>query len=144
MNNTLTQTEKERIQQAIAAAEIGTSGEIRVHIDQKCPGDPLEQAKVLFMKLGMDKTQFRNAALIYLAVKDHKVAIVGDEALNKVVPPHFWEDECELMISFFKNGNISAGLCAGIQEVGKELKSYFPSDSQDKNELTNEISFGHD
>lgn len=144
MKNVLTSVEQEAIQQAIANAESRTSGEIRVHIDRKCAGDPLEQAMKLFLQLGMDKTQFRNAALIYLALDDHKVAIVGDEALNKVVPVHFWEDECELMITHFKRGDISAGLCAGITEVGRELATFFPLADEGTDELSNEISFGDD
>ena len=144
MKHVLTPAEQASVQQAIAKAESQTTGEIRVHIDRKCAKDPLDQATKLFLQLGMDKTEFRNAALIYLALYDHKVAIVGDEALNKVVPTHFWEDECELMIAHFKNGNISQGLCAGIAEVGKELAVYFPSNENEENELSNEISFGND
>lgn len=144
MKNVLTPAEQVAVQQAIAKAEAKTTGEIRVHIDRKCAKDPLDQATKLFLQLGMDKTEFRNAALIYLAIDDHKVAIVGDEGLNKVVPPHFWDDECQLMISYFKNGNISQGLCAGIAEVGKELAVYFPSNDNEVNELSDEISFGND
>jgi uncharacterized membrane protein len=144
MKHVLTSAEQLAVQQAIAEAESKTTGEIRVHIDRKCAIDPLVHAMKLFLKLSMDKTAFRNAALIYLAVDDHKVAIVGDEALNEVVPPHFWEDECDLMITHFKNGNISEGLCAGIAEVGKELALYFPSTDEEVNELSDEISFGND
>ena len=144
MKHVLSPAEQESVKQAIALAESKTTGEIRVHIDRKCAKDPLDQAKKLFLQLGMDKTEFRNAALIYFVIDDHKVAIVGDEALNKVVPPHFWEDECALMITHFKNGNISQGLCAGITEVGKELTVYFPLNDNEVNELSNEISFGND
>ena len=144
MSSILTSIEQAKIQQAIAAAELKTTGEIRVHIDRNCRIDPLAKATKLFLSMGMDKTQNRNAVLIYLATEDQKVAIVGDVELNKVVPTHFWDDECALMISHFKQGNFAAGLCAGIEEVGKELTLYFPSENDQMNELTNEISFGNE
>ena len=144
MSSILTSVEQAQIQHAIAAAELKTTGEIRIHIDRKCGIDPLAKATKLFLSMGMDKTQNRNAALIYLATEDQKVAIVGDVELNKVVPPQFWDDECALMISHFKQGNLAAGLCAGIEEVGKELANYFPAENDEMNELTNDISFGND
>lgn len=144
MSDILTTSEQAQIQQAIATAELKTTGEIRVHIDRKCGIDPLTKATKLFLSMGMNKTKNRNAALIYLATEDHKVAIVGDVELNKVVPSHFWDDECALMISHFKKGHFAAGLCAGIEEVGKELALYFPAENDEMNELTNDISFGND
>ena len=142
MKNVLTAADKERIKLAVLSAESQTSGEIRVHIDQSCNGDPLERAVALFQRLGMEATKYRNAALIYLSIKDNKVAIVGDVELNKVVPPHFWDDECDLMISFFKQGKIAEGLCAGVVEVGNELARHFPLTADSLNELPNELSFG--
>ena len=144
MKNALSASEKERVKHAVLTAEKETSGEIRVHIDQTCPGDPLDRAIELFQQLGMEATQYRNAALIYLSLKDHKGAIVGDTALNEVVPQHFWDDECALMISHFKRGKIADGLCAGVLEVGKELARYFPLTADSKNELSNDLSYGNE
>lgn len=144
MSDMLTTAEQAQIQQSIATAELKTTGEIRVHIERKCSTDPLVKATKLFVSMGMDKTINRNAALIYLATEDHKVAIVGDVELNKVVPSHFWDDECALMISHFKQGKLVTGLCAGIEEVGKELAMFFPAENDEINELTNDISFGND
>ena len=41
----------------------------------------------------VEKTEKKNAVLIYLAKKDKKLAIIGDEGINKVVPANFWDDE---------------------------------------------------
>ena len=136
--------QKKAIQEAIAAAELNTCGEIRVHIDQHCKEDPKQQAIGVFQKLGMDKTKERNSVLIYLAIQDHKLAIIGDVAINKVVPDHFWDDEIELMVSHFKKGDFTQGLVEGIHKVGEQMKVSFPYCEDDENELSNEISFGDD
>ena len=86
------QAQKEAIQAAIADAELNTSGEIRVHIDDKCAVTPMEKAIEVFEKLKMHETELRNGVLIYVAVKDHKLAIVGDQGINDVVADNFWDE----------------------------------------------------
>lgn len=136
--------QQKAIQEAIAQAELNTCGEIRVHVDLYCKEDPKKQAIAIFQKLGMDKTKERNGVLIYLATKDHKLAIIGDVAINEVVPDHFWDDEIALMASYFKKGEFTQGLVEGIHKVGEQMKVSFPYCDDDENELSNEISFGDD
>jgi uncharacterized membrane protein len=136
--------QKEAIKNAIVEAELNTSGEIRVHIDMKCPGDPVNQAVTVFQKLKMENTEQRNAVLIYVAMDDHKLAIVGDEGINQVVPDHFWDDERDLMISYFKKGLYTEGLLEGIRQVGEQLKGAFPVEFGDRNELDDEVTFDNE
>ena len=63
---------------AIAQAEKATSGEIRVHLEEKCGDDVIKRATQIFAKLNMHKTELKNGVLIYLAVKDKKFAITGE------------------------------------------------------------------
>ena len=128
---------------AISAAEENTSGEIRVHIESRCKGDELACATKVFQKLGMHKTDLRNGVLFFLAVKDKKFAVVGDEAIHKNVPEGFWEMVRDKMLSHFKQEKFTEGLCEGIAMTGAELKKYFPFSSSDKNELSNEVTFGN-
>ena len=55
------ETEQITIQQAIADAELNTSGEIRVRVDGKCKVDPKVKAIEIFQKLEMHRTELRNA-----------------------------------------------------------------------------------
>ena len=98
------QAQKEAIQAAIADAEMNTSGEIRVHIDDKCGVAPVEKAIEVFEKLKMHETELRNGVLIYVAVKDHKLAIVGDQGINDVVADNFWDEIKNNLIESFKKG----------------------------------------
>ena len=43
-----TASQQEAIQASIATAELNTSGEIRLHVDDKCPGDPVAKAIQVF------------------------------------------------------------------------------------------------
>jgi uncharacterized membrane protein len=134
--------EKEIIGKAIKEAELNTSGEIRLHIESQCKEDVLDRAAYLFKKLKMHNTKLRNGVLFYLAFKDKKFAILGDAGINKVCPDNFWDDIKEMMKEEFKNDNIAEGLAKGIKKAGEQLKASFPYQTDDVNELANDISFG--
>ncbi len=134
--------DKEDITTAIKNAELETSGEIRVHIENECDGDVMDRAATVFDKLGMTKTQLRNGVLFYLAVKNRKFAVIGDIGINAEVSDDFWDMTKFKMLNHFRDGNFSQGLIDGIELVGSQLKEYFPYHSSDVNELSDEISFG--
>ncbi len=137
-----TEEQQESIINAISLAELDTSGEIRVHVDSKCPGDVLEQAAYMFSKLKMDKTELRNGILFYLAVSDQKFAILGDKGINEKVPADFWDNIKDIMLENFKLNKFTEGMVIGIGMAGQKLKAYFPLEVNDSNELDNEVSFG--
>lgn len=136
-----TKEEQHNIVAAIKEAELNTSGEIRVHIENHCKEEALERAAEVFYDLKMDRTAARNGILFYLAVKDHKFAIIGDEGINREVERDFWNDIKDEMIYNFKENKFAEGLIAGILKCGDKLKKYFPYQNDDVNELSDEISF---
>lgn len=138
--NLLTKAQQEQLVKSIQQAEQGTSGEIRVHVEDSSNKEPLQRAEEVFLKLGMQKTKDRTGVLIYVAAKDHKLAIVGDEGIYKVVGKDFWEAEKELLIEHFSNGDYYEGLAKVINLIGEQLKQFFPQKPGDRNELSDEIS----
>ena len=130
------------IKVAIESAEHQTSGEVRVHIESSCKQEVLDRAAWLFKKLKMDVTKERNGVLIYLSINDRKFAIIGDSGINKVVPEGFWDQIKEEMISHFSKGEFARGIIIGIEKTGEHLKKYFPWQTDDTNELSDEISYG--
>jgi uncharacterized membrane protein len=135
--------EKKSIVAAIQAAELQTSGEIQVHIENHCRGDVMDRAAEMFETLKMYQTQERNGVLFYLAIEDHKFAILGDGGINAVVPKDFWEKCKNLMAEQFRQGEYTQGLIGGIRLAGEQLSAHFPYNSDtDQNELSDEISFG--
>lgn len=133
--------QKKLIAQAIHDAELNTSGEIRVHIEEECKEDVMDHAAYIFETLGMHKTKLRNGVLFYLAIKDHKFAILGDAGINAKAPEGFWDIIKVHMLKHFKEGRFTEGLCEGIKMAGEELKKDFPFLKGDTNELSNEMTF---
>lgn len=138
----LTAQQEKDIIKSIKKAEKNTSGEIRIHIEKSTEKPPMERALEVFYSLNMDKTQLRNGVLFYVAVESKQFAILGDEGINAKVPENFWDSEKEIVLSHFKNGDFSKGLELAIVEVGDKLKVFFPYQSIDSNELSDEISKG--
>lgn len=132
---------QQKVVQAIEQAELNTSGEVRVHVDDHCKGNVLDRAAYIFEKLEMQKTELRNGVLFYLAVADRKFAILGDAGINQKVPSIFWDEIKNNVIAHFKEGDFAGGLSEGIIKAGEQLKAHFPYQEDDINELDNEISF---
>lgn len=137
-----TDEQKTLIVNAIQNAEKNTSGEIRVHVDKLCNEDVLDRTAWVFKTLKMHETAARNGVLIYVALKSHKLAIIGDSGINAIVPDHFWEDARNIMIEHFKRANYTEGIVRTIAKVGEQLKEHFPYQTDDINELSDDISFG--
>ncbi len=130
------------VESAIADAEKATSGEIRIHIERHCKGNPMESALKTFHALGMTRTKARNGVLIYVATEDRKLAILGDKGINEAVPAGYWKEISAGLTTAFAAGKAAEGLCTAVRQVGQSLKSYFPYHEDDVNELSDEITFG--
>ena len=137
-----THEQRERIILAIRDAELNTSGEVRVHLERKCKDEVLDRAAYLFEKLKMHKTALRNGVLFYLAVDEHKFAILGDAGINTVTAEDFWDEVRNKVRGEFTEGRFVVGLETGIRMAGEKLKEHFPYLEGDVNELPDEISFG--
>ncbi len=141
-NNTLSSDDKTRIERAIKMAEYNTSGEIRFFIEDKCKGEVLDRASFVFARLEMHKTELRNGVLFYLSTKDRQFAILGDAGINSKVPKDFWETVKTQTLTYLKTGDIAMGISTGIEAAGEKLKAFFPYQSNDVNELSDEIVEG--
>ncbi|QEC50906.1 TLP18.3/Psb32/MOLO-1 phosphatase superfamily protein [Anseongella ginsenosidimutans] len=133
---------QERIKAAIQEAEKKTSGEIRVCAEKHCPEEILDRAAWYFDQLNMQKTAARNGVLIYIAIADHQFAIIGDAGINAIVGNEFWDETRDTMIPYFKRGELTEGLIAGIEKAGLALAEHFPGTTTDRNELPDDIVLG--
>lgn len=138
----LTKSQEKILIESIQKAELHTSGEIKVHIEATCENSPIERAKAVFEHLGLQKTEQKNAVLIYWAYQSRKFAIIGDSGINQVVPADFWDSTKEIMRTFFQKSMYVEGIAAAVTEAGQQLKTYFPYDSNDVNEISDDISIG--
>ena len=139
-----TAEEQQLIIGAIQNAERMTSGEVRVFVESKCSYmDAIDRAAELFFQLEMQKTDDRNAVLVYIAMKDRQLAVFGDEGIHNRVGNEYWNIEVQKMISNFNRENYAAGISEVVKDIGAALTKNFPfNNDTDKNELPDNIVFG--
>ena len=134
---------KAQIEAAIGRLEQQTSAELRVYIERHIPQEEkyssLKRALHVFNELKMDTTKARNGVLIYIAFKDHQCSIIGDQGIHQYVGEDFWREQCDLMVTYFKRADYTAGIVEVIEQIGEELTKYFPIQTDDVNELENEV-----
>jgi len=140
--NFFSKQQQEQIVNAIKTAELNTSGEVRVHVEESCKDEVLDRAAFVFSKLKMHETALRNGVLFYLAIKARKFAILGDAGINQKVDDNFWDEINAHVLGRFKEGKHADGLAEGIIKAGEQLKAHFPYQDDDINELSDDISFG--
>ena len=140
---TLSPEQEQRIAAAIEAAELLTSGEVRVHLNDTCKGDALKDAEKVFKRLRMDQTADRNGILFYIALESHKFSVVGDLGIHASVGQSFWDGIRDRMVTELKEGRWLEAIELGVAEAGRALAQYFPHQGdRDRNELSNEVSRG--
>ena len=139
-----TAEEQQLIIGAIQNAERMTSGEVRVFVESKCSYmDAIDRAAELFFQLEMQKTDDRNAVLLYVAMKDRQLAVFGDEGIHEKVGNEYWNNQVQKMISNFNRENYAAGIAEVVKDIGAALTKNFPfNNDTDKNELPDDIVFG--
>ncbi|MDQ6625541.1 MAG: TPM domain-containing protein [Verrucomicrobiota bacterium] len=139
----LSRLDHERIVAAISAAEKTTSGEIRVFVQRgEMKGDALPLAERKFQSLGMQKTAERNAILIFVAPRAQKFAVVGDEGVHAKCGAEFWQALVDAMRDYFKRDAFTEAIVHGVERAGQLLARYFPRQSDDRDELSNEVIEG--
>ncbi len=130
---------------SIKEAESKTSGEVRVFMEHHCTYvDAMDRARELFFQLAMDKTDARNAIIVYVAYTDRQYALFGDKVIyEKAGGPEFWKSASDKLRGHLRKNEITEGLCNCIHELGNALAVHFPYDPAiKKNELPDEIVFG--
>lgn len=138
-----TEEEQKAIVASIRAAEKRTSGEIRVFIESRCSYvDAINRAAEIFFGLKMEQTEDRNGVLLYFAMKDHQMAIFGDEGIHNKVGTDFWNKEVRKILLEFRKENHAQGIINIITEIGDALVYHFPYENEDRNELPDDIVFG--
>jgi uncharacterized membrane protein len=141
-------TDLDAIAAAVTAAEATTSAEIRVHLERRLPRgatgaeDALERARTVFVALGMQATAERSGVLLYLAIDDHRVAIVGDDGVHARVGPGFWDGVRDVMVERLRRGASRDAVIAAVADLGAVLRRFFPRRGGDTDELSDRVSLG--
>lgn len=134
--------DQQAITDAIKRAEGNCSGEIRVHVQPKAWGGDIDTvARRTFERLGMTKTALRNGVLLFIASEEHRFAILGDSGIDQIVGGDFWNAIAARLTEQFKAGEFTRGIVEAVEACGEQLKTHFPFERGDVDELPNEVSF---
>lgn len=133
------------IVKAIRQAEKRTSGEVRVFVENRSRFmDAIDRAAEIFFSLKMEKTEERNAVLVYVALKDHQLAVFADEGIYQKTGQEYWNKVVAEMIQSFNKDDYAKGIAECVIQIGEALTTHFPFDNDtDKNELPDHIVFGN-
>ncbi len=144
-----TEADLDAIAAAVRDAERGTSAEIRVHVERRVAHglrrrttDPMERARQVFAALAMHRTAHRAGVLVYLAIEDRKLAIVGDEGIHARVGDDYWTGVRDRMVERLRAGAVRGAVIGAVSEVGTSLARFFPRGPDDVDELPDDVSLG--
>ncbi len=144
-----TEADLDAIAAAVRDAERGTSAEIRVHVERRVghglrrrTTDPMERARQVFAALAMHRTAHRAGVLVYLAIEDRKLAIVGDEGIHARVGDDSWTGVRDRMVERLRAGAVRGAVIGAVSEVGTSLARFFPRGPDDVDELPDDVSLG--
>lgn len=134
----------DRIEARVRASERGHTGELRVCVEAGLPLSYLwrgasarDRALTMFGKLRVWDTAENNGVLIYLLLAEHRIEIVADRAVARLVDEAQWAAIVAGMASDFRAGRYEDGLMAALEAVDRLLRQHFPraEGSTDANEL---------
>ncbi|MAW07694.1 MAG: hypothetical protein CME61_05370 [Halobacteriovoraceae bacterium] len=108
-----------------------TKKEVQEEVNQK--------ALQMFYEQGLQNTKDGTGILIYISILEKKAVILADKGINQKVTPDYWDCEIAKLISFIKSKKMTKGVCEIISDIGGKLSEHFPIESDDKNELKNDL-----
>jgi len=134
--------EQQEIVRAIRTTELYTTGELKVHVEARCPAaDPYSRAVELFEQLGLHRTEARNGVLVYAAIHERRFALVGDTGIGAPIGSEFWAEAHQRMSVAFRRGAFGEGIVGAVHALGERLGKKFPArPGVSKDEIDNEIS----
>ncbi len=121
----MTRDERAAIACALARAEEGTTGRIGVRVipDRDCHA--FERAQREFIRAGLHRHHHGNAAMILVAPKAQRFAVIGDRALHDRVGDAFWRSVVDGSQPYFARGAVCDGIVYAVDRLGEAMHSHF-------------------
>lgn len=133
--------DEKEVVQAIGEAEKGNRGEVRVHIEARCPGgDPLLRAAELFREQGMERTAEGTGVLLYVAKRDRLAAVYAGPGIHGAAEKEFWQETVNAVAEGFSAGEPARGIVLALDKIGSLLRATVPGDDRSGNELPDEVT----
>ena len=118
--------DKKRVREAIVRAEAATDAPISVSVVPHVDGDVHAAALHALHRRGLSRAPGRNAVHFFVVPSRREFAVVGDAGAHERLGQAVWDSVAATVEKHFRQGDPTAGLVAGIEEVGRHLALHFP------------------
>jgi uncharacterized membrane protein len=133
--------DEQRIVRAIANAERGNRGEVRVHVEARCPTkDPLKRARALYFALKMNQTRDDTAVLLYVADQSRACAVWSGAGIHARGGEAFWKGVTDAVAGGYRQSKGADGVCEALGKIGELLRQHVPGEDTAGNELPNAVT----
>ena len=89
-----------------------------------------------FQAQGLRRTSGRTGILLFVALLEHRVVVLADEAIDEALEPdESWEEIVDLVLSGIRAGRITDGLERAIARCGEILSHPLPIQPDDEDEI---------
>lgn len=141
----LTEEDEQRVVRAIANAERDNRGEVRVHLEVKCPTtDPTRRAQQVYEKLKLDQTREDTGVLLYVATGSKVCAVWSGAGLFGRPIEGFWKSVTELVAERSRAGKLADGLVEALGRIGELLRQHLPGEDKAGNEVPDAVTTEQD
>lgn len=99
-----------------------------------------QRARRCFAEQGLTRTRGRTGILIFVALLEHRVVVLADEGIDRVLDPdESWQQVVELAVAGLREGRAVAGLEAAVRRCGEILARHLPAGPADPDELPDRL-----
>ena len=136
----LTEAQEAEVVAAIGRAERGNRGEVRVHLERRCKGEPIDRVRELFGSMCAGETSGDTGVLLYVAVASRRAAIWAGRGIHAAAEPGFWQQAVEAVAEGYRSGDGARGIELALDEIGALLREHLPGADVAGNELADQVT----
>lgn len=98
-----------------------------------------QRAVEVFHQSNVSKTKDRTGIMIFISLLERRVEVMADSGISTKLPEDYWQDIVTKLIANIRQGRTISGLSESISECGQKLIEFFPIQSDDENEICDEL-----
>jgi uncharacterized membrane protein len=137
MNRQFPAATLDAIAKTVAAGEATHRGELRVVVESRLPLSTViagvtarDRAALLFSHLRVWDTEDNSGVLLYVLLAEHRIEIVADRGISRLVSSPEWDAITAHMREAFAQGRFREAVQTGVAEAGALLARHFPGDGK--------------
>jgi putative membrane protein len=93
-----------------------------------------------FAENGLARTADRTGILIFVALFERRVIVLGDEGVDRVLDPdESWQEVVELILAGVRERRATEGILAAVRRCGELLQAHLPAEPKPLNQLPNAL-----